>query len=80
MSYETPLLSVPPGYKLVETDEKVTVLTHTYTKKGTERVKRNFPPGHLGYRYEVEQVTRNPFTFNRWAVVAYQNVLEKIDG
>lgn len=77
--YLKPLTEVPEGWRLVETNDGVDALGHALTRAGAERLKARFTPtAHLGLRYEVERVTRNPFVFDRWAVVGYQNVLEKL--
>jgi hypothetical protein len=72
-------LEIPAGYRVLQTDERISELGYTYTRDGAERLRDAHPPRHPGYRYEIEQVTRNPFVFDRWAVVAYQNELVK-DG
>jgi hypothetical protein len=69
----------PEGYRIRETDEQVGVNGTRYTRWGARELARRYPPTIPSYHLRVERLTRNPFTFNRWAVVAYQNVLERID-
>lgn len=68
-------LSIPPGYRVEETDERVKVMGRRYFKSRAKAYARKYPPLIHSYHLKVEKV--GLFLYE---IVAYQNKLVKIDA
>lgn len=68
----------PAGYRLVETRDAIGTLGGKLTRRGAEKLRDAHTPAHPGLRWEIER--RGGLRWDRWEVVGYQNVLEKIGG